>query len=148
MKKLFVFLTFMLAAGISTADAQSCGKSAAAGKSCCASRMAGVSAADKAAAADASIFKNVDANGVVFFTRKETDAAGNARFVSVRYDEATNAFVNVAPRSAQASMNKKVGSPAQQKACAGSAAGKACCRGGAQKQPARLPERKPAQAQK
>lgn len=126
MKKLFVFLAFLLAAGIATADAQSCSKSAAAGKSCCASKMAGVSAADKAAAADASIVKNVDANGVVSFTRKETDATGNARFVSVQYDEATNAFVNVAPKSAQDGMTKK--------ACAGSdAATKACCKGGAQK---------------
>ncbi|MFN4079727.1 MAG: hypothetical protein ACK4NS_02405 [Saprospiraceae bacterium] len=128
MKKLFVFLAFVLAVGISTADAQSCGQAAAAGKSCCASKkMADLSPADKAAASDPSIFKMVDNDGATFYTRKETDAAGNARFVSVQYDEATNAFVNVAPKSQKAEMTKKT-------ATGGAAApAKACCAGGAQK---------------
>lgn len=122
MKKLLFVFGFLFTMSLVAVNAQSC---ASAGKACCAGKVA------KAAAADPSIEKRVADNGVVSYVRKETDAQGAVKFVSVRYDEPTNAFVNEAPKSlsadAKEGMVKKEG-----KACAGGAAeGKACCKGGA-----------------
>ena len=126
MKKAIFFFafTFMLAM---TASAQSC---ASAGKSCCAGKIA------KAAAADPSIEKRQSDDGSVAYVRKEADAQGNVKFVSVQYDEAANAFVNAAPKvmtvDNKTEMTKKTTSCSntEAKACAGSAGqGKACCAG-------------------
>lgn len=123
MKKLFFVFGFLFALSLGAANAQC--SSASAGKACCAGKVA------KAASADPSIEKRVADNGTVSYVRKETDQQGSVKFVSVRFDEGTNTFVNEAPKSltadAKAGMVKKEG-----KACAGGAGeGKACCKGGA-----------------
>ncbi len=130
MKKALFFLAFFFALGMATANAQSCSASAAT-KSCCASKAA------KAASSDASIEKRQAEDGSISYVRKETDTQGNVKFVSVQYDEGSNTFVNVAPKSAtisaddKASMTKKAAacSASEKKACCagGAASGKACC---------------------
>ena len=130
MKKAIFFFAFFLAVGIVSANAQCQGSSASAGKSCCANKAA------KAASADASIEKRLGDDGAISYVRKEADAQGNVKFVSVQFDEASNTFVNAAPKSATAGaasegMVKKSCSASEAKACAGGAAkeGKACCAG-------------------
>ena len=127
MKKAIFFFAFFLAIGIVSADAQ-CSSAATAGKSCCANKAA------KAASADASIEKRLADDGTISYVRKVADAQGSVQFVSVQYDEAAAAFVNVAPKTATAGategMVKKSCSAGEKKACcAGGAAsaGKACC---------------------
>ncbi len=127
MKKGIFLLSFLFVLGIAAANAQSChGASASASKSCCMSK----SAAAKAAAADASIEKRMTEDGAVSYVRKESDAQGNVKFVSVQYDEATSTFVNVAPKGAvaegQTGMVKKSCSAEEMKACAGKSDMKAC----------------------
>jgi hypothetical protein len=130
MKKAIFCFAFLLSLGITAANAQSCSASAGATKSCCANKAA------KAASADATIEKRMADDGSVAYVRKEADAQGNVRFVSVQYDETTNVFVNVAPKTLNASdkavMVKKEAacSASEKKACAaGASAGKACCAG-------------------
>ncbi|MBP6810201.1 MAG: hypothetical protein KA138_01665 [Saprospiraceae bacterium] len=127
MKKAIFFFAFFLAIGIVSADAQ-CSSAATAGKSCCANKAA------KAASADASIEKRLADDGSISYVRKVADAQGSVQFVSVQYDEAAGAFVNVAPKTATAGategMVKKSCSAGEKKACCAggaSAAGKACC---------------------
>ncbi|MBK6994932.1 MAG: hypothetical protein IPH31_08385 [Lewinellaceae bacterium] len=127
MKKAIFFFAFFLAIGIVSADAQ-CSSAATAGKSCCANKAA------KAASADASIEKRIADDGSISYVRKVADAQGSVQFVSVQYDEAAGAFVNVAPKTATAGategMVKKSCSAGEKKACCAggaSAAGKACC---------------------
>lgn len=133
MKKAIFFFAFFLTVGIVSADAQC--SSASAGKSCCAGKAA------KAASSDASIEKRQAEDGSIAYVRKEADAQGSVKFVSVQYDEASNAFVNVAPKtvatgSTEGMVKKsctagemKACSSAEKKACAGGAAsgGKSCC---------------------
>lgn len=127
MKKVIFSLAFFFALGISFAQAQSCHSAAAAksctssagaGKSCCAGKMA------SAAAADPTIEKRVADNGAVSYVRKEADQQGNVRFVSVQFDEASNAFVNVAPKTMTA--EEKMGT-AKKEACMSGGEKKACC---------------------
>jgi len=130
MKKGIFLLSFLFVLGIAAANAQSCaGASASAPKSCCMSK----SAAAKAAAGDASIEKRMTEDGAVSYVRKESDAQGNVKFVSVQYDEATSTFVNVAPKGAvaegQTGMVKKSCSAEEMKACAGKSDMKACAGG-------------------
>jgi hypothetical protein len=135
MQKVIYCLAFFLALGISAANAQSCCASAAAkscsasastGKSCCMGKMAA------AAAADPTIEKRVANDGAVAYVRKEADQQGNVRFVSVQFDEASSAFVNVAPKTmsadAKAGVTKKEAcTSAEKKACCASKnAGKSC----------------------
>ncbi len=123
MKKGIFLLSFFFVLGIAAANAQSChGASASATKSCCASKAA------KAATSDASIEKRMTEDGAVSYVRKESDAQGNVKFVSVQYDEATSTFVNVAPKGAVAEggMVKKSCSAEEMKACAGKSDMKAC----------------------
>ena len=123
MKKAIFFFAFFLTVGLVSADAQC--SSASAGKACCAGKAA------KAASSDASIEKRQAEDGSISYVRKEADAQGSVKFVSVQYDEAANAFVNVAPKTAAAGttegMVKKACSAGEKKACAGSAGGKSCC---------------------
>lgn len=121
MKKLIFSFAFFFALGIVAANAQSChaGAGAGAGKSCCAGKMA------KAAAADPSIEMRKADDGSVSYVRKESDTQGNVKFVSVQYDEASNAFVNVAPKTVTA--DEKTGMT--KKACCAGKEGKACCAG-------------------
>lgn len=131
MNKVILAFAFFLAMGLSAASAQSCHAAASAsGKSCCSSKMA------SAMAADPTIEKRMADNGQVSYVRKESDAQGNVRFVSVQFDEATSKFVNVnaAPKAMtaedKAGCTKKQAAsctPAEKKACAGMAGGKACC---------------------
>jgi hypothetical protein len=131
MKKVLLFFVCCLAIGLTAANAQchAAASAAASGKSCCASKMT------SAAAKDATIEKRMDDNGTVSYVRREQDAStGNVRFVSVRFDEGTSTFVNVAPKSmtdeAKSGMVKKeCSSEASKKACSGEgmSQGKACC---------------------
>ena len=112
MKKLFLLFALLGAFSLSSSYAQSCsGAKKSAG--CCAMKAA------KAASADASIESRTSEDGTVSYVRKETDSEGNAKFVSVRYDEKEAKFVNVAPQG----MAKKE-CTAQKSSCA---AKKACC---------------------
>ena len=117
MKKGILFFSFFFVLGISATNAQSCHeKMASASKSCCMK-------ADKAAAADASIEKRMDDDGAVSYVRKESDTQGNVKFVSVQYDATADAFVNVAPKTVEASATSGM----TKKSCAGASASKACC---------------------
>lgn len=132
MKKGIFLLSFLFVLGIAAANAQSCHGSAStaaagASKSCC------ISKASKAAAADTNIEKRMADDGSVSYVRKESDSQGNVKFVSVQYDEASNTFVNVAPKSVTAEGNtgmvKKSCAMGSSKACCagGAKEGKACC---------------------
>lgn len=127
MKKGIFLLSFFFVLGIAAANAQSCHASAGASKSCCASKAA------KAAAADTNIEKRMADDGTVSYVRKESDTQGNVKFVSVQFDEAANAFVNVAPKSVTAEGNagmvKKSCAAGASKACCarGAKEGKSCC---------------------
>jgi hypothetical protein len=123
MKKVLFFFVCMFALGLTQASAQSCGAKTAGVKSCCAGKAA------KAAASDASIEKRANEDGSVAYVRKEADAQGNVRFVSVSFDEATSAFVNVAPAASAEKKSCASGAAAGGKACCASKAaeGKACC---------------------
>ncbi len=123
MKNAILMLAFFLAVGITTASAQSCHASATATKSCCTAK------ASTAAAADPTIEKRQAEDGTLSFVRKEADQQGNVRFVSVRFDEAQNAFVNAAPPAAAATEAAKVGMTKKEACAAGGK--KACCAGGA-----------------
>ncbi len=121
MKKVLLFLAFTFALGM-TAQAQ-CSGSAAAGapvRACCANKAA------KAATGDASIEKRMGDDGTVSYVRKETDGQGTVKFVSVRFDETANAFVNVAPPSAIPAAEKE---GFVKKSCSSTAAAKSCCAG-------------------
>jgi hypothetical protein len=126
MKKVLFIFGFLFSLSIAAVNAQSCHGSTAAtgeGKACCAGKVA------KAASADPSIEKRVSDTGEVAYVRKETDQQGSVKFVSVKFDEGTSTFVNVAPKTltadAKTGMVKKEG-----KACV-AGEGKACCKGGA-----------------
>lgn len=126
MKKAIFLFAILFGLGLTAANAQTChGSAAAAGKSCCASK------ASKAAAADATIEKRMADDGSVSYVRKQTDTQGNVQFVSVQFDEATNAFVNAAPKGAACTdgmVKKSACSSAEKKSC-GSGSGKSCCAG-------------------
>lgn len=131
MKKVLLLLSFVAIAGF-TAQAQ-CGSAASAGapKACCAGKIA------KAMSADPNIEKRMSDDGSVSYVRKETDSEGTVKFVSVRFDEPTASFVNVAPPSALGAgaadgfVKKSCGTSAESTGkgcCAGkAAAGKSCC---------------------
>ncbi|MBU6341883.1 MAG: hypothetical protein KGS48_10340 [Bacteroidetes bacterium] len=126
MQKVVLFFAFFLTIGIASVQAQACAGHAEAGKSCCASKIS------KAAAADPTIESRKSDDGSLAYVRKETDAQGNVKFVSVQFDEASNTFVNVAPKTVNASdkagMTKKACcASGDKKACAGEKGGKACC---------------------
>lgn len=130
MKKAIFFFAFFLTVGIVSVNAQCHSSAASASKSCCANKAA------KAASSDASIEKRLADDGSISYVRKEADAQGNVKFVSVQFDEASSTFVNAAPKSATAGtasqgMVKKSCSASEAKACSGGAAkeGKACCAG-------------------
>ncbi|MBK9339157.1 MAG: hypothetical protein IPM98_22540 [Lewinellaceae bacterium] len=128
MKKGIFLFSFLFVLGLAAANAQSCQGAASTSKSCCASKSA------KAATSDASIEKRMAEDGTVSYVRKESDTQGNVKFVSVQFDEATNTFVNVAPKGAvtetQSGMVKKSCSAEEMKACAGGSASAKACAGG------------------
>jgi hypothetical protein len=129
MQKVLFLLSFLFVVGAATANAQSCGgakTASAGGKSCCASKAA------SAAKSDATIESRVAEDGTVSYMRKEADQTGNVRLVSVQYDEASNAFVNVAPKGSTSTTTATDGMV--KKSCGTSATtatgGKACCSSG------------------
>jgi hypothetical protein len=122
MKKAIFLFSFLFAVGIAAAGAQSCGSHS--GGSCCSAKIS------KAAAADPTIEQRKADNGTISYVRKSTDAQGNAQFVSVKFDEMSNAFVNVAPKTISAS--DKAACTKKAACCEGGAKeGKACCAKGA-----------------
>jgi hypothetical protein len=122
MKKVLFFAAFFFALGLTAASAQCTGGAmVTAGKSCCASKAA------KAATTDATIEKRMADDGTVSYVRKEQTATGSVQFVSVRFDEATGAFVNVAPKTMNA--DAKAGMVKKTAACTTSEK-KACCASG------------------
>lgn len=127
MKKAIFFFAFTLVLGTFSANAQSCCAKAGANKTC-------ADKISKAAAADPSIEKRLADDGTVAYVRKAADAQGNVMFASVQFDEASNAFVNVAPKiqvADKTEMTKKSAacSATEKKACCagGAAQGKSCC---------------------
>jgi hypothetical protein len=127
MKKAIFLFAFTFVLGAFAANAQSCCSKAGANKAACGEKIS------KAAAADPSIEKRQSDDGSVAYVRKEADAQGNVKFASVQFDEASNAFVNVAPKvlvADKTEMTKKTTqcTTSEKKACAGGAGqGKACC---------------------
>lgn len=126
MKKVAFLLSFFFVLGMAAVNAQSC-CAGGAGKSCAAK-------VSKAASADPTIEKRQSDDGSVAYVRKEADAQGNVKFVSVQFDEASNAFVNVAPKMISADdkavTTKKAAacSASEMKSCSGEkSGGKACC---------------------
>lgn len=130
MKKAVFFFLFAFVLGMSAASAQC----HSAGKACCAKKTASVEKATKAAAADPSIESRKNADGSMAYVRKQSDQNGNVAFVSVQYDEASNTFVNAAPKMlttdktemTKESVNAAPGA-APHKACCAGEKGKSCC---------------------
>lgn len=92
------------------------------------------SAAAKLAASDPTIETITCPDGTVCYKRKVTDAStGQAAYVSLSYDAASNTFVNVAPSTMEgASCHGKATGTATSTAVKSSctpASGKACCAG-------------------
>ncbi len=121
-----MMMMFALVGGLAfVGQAQSC----CAGKKGTASTCVAPSeAATKAAAADPSIEKRVNAeNGMVCFVRKAVAADGSVAFTDVSFDAAAGKFVNTAPAAscAKPAANTAAASCAKPGAacCAGKAAG-------------------------
>ncbi len=98
MKKLFFFAAFLLAASLTTVNAQ-CSKTAGAKTACCAKTKA---ATATAMSADASIEKRVCAESgkVAYFRNSKCEVSGKLTSQEVKLDEATGTFVNVSPERA------------------------------------------------
>jgi hypothetical protein len=126
MKKVFFFLVFFAALCVTSANAQcSAGTASTAVKPCCMAKAA------KAATSDASIEMRKADDGTVSYVRKEADAAGTVKFVSVQFDEASSSFVNVAPKSMTAT--EKSGMTKKSCSAGASSEKKGCCAGGEKK---------------
>ena len=130
MKKLFFFAAFLLAASLTTVNAQ-CTKTAGAKTACCAKTKA---ATAKAMSADASIEKRVCAESgkVAYFRNSKCEVSGKMTSQEVKLDDATGTFVNVSPERAAlpaADGAKKSCTAAEKAACAKkcTAAEKAAC---------------------
>ena len=99
MKKLFFFAAFLLAASLTTVNAQCSSKTAGAKTACCAKTKA---ATAKAVSTDASIEKRVcaDSGAVSYFRNSTCSASGKMTSQEVKFDEKTATFVNVSPERA------------------------------------------------
>jgi hypothetical protein len=136
MKKFFFLFAFLGVFAL-TAEAQKkaccAAKGASADKvSCSSSAMVD---AEKAAAADASIVKQVSNTGEVSYTRKETcPVTGKVSYSAVEYCTKSAKFINVSPSEKAASCTKAASatkvSATQKKACCAQGANKACCKPG------------------
>lgn len=126
MKKLFFLFAFMgLFAFVGTAQKKACCAAKASEKT----SMTSVSPEDmdKAAAADASIVKQVSNTGDVTYTRKEVcPTTGKVSFTSVEYCTKAGKFVNVSPADAEKTSCTKGASATK----VSSKEKKACCAGG------------------
>lgn len=115
-------------------------------KACCAAKGASAdkvsctvsAAAEKAAAEDASIVKQVSNTGEVSYSRKDVcPTTGKVSFTSVEYCTKDGKFINVSP-SEKASCTKgasatKVSSTEKKACCAGGEKGGCCAKKGAEK---------------
>lgn len=116
-------------------------------KACCAGKKTAAKAEtctkadqatlEKAAAADASIVKQVADNGEVKYLRKEvSEKSGKVSYTEVEFCTKSKKFVNVSPSEGSAtSCTKdakatKVASKDGEKACCSGGEKKACCAGG------------------
>ena len=131
MKKLFFFAAFLVAASLTTVNAQSCVKAKTAGTSCCASTKAAMA---KAVSADASIEKRVCAvsGKEAYFRNTTCQTSGTVTSTEVKFDAKQGVFVNVSPTRASmpaAEGAKKACSSAEKASCAKkcTAAEKAAC---------------------
>ena len=129
MKKLFFFAAFLLAASLTTVNAQCSSKTAGAKTACCAKTKA---ATATAVSADASIEKRVcaESGAVSYFRNSTCGVSGKMTSQEVKLDATTGTFVNVSPERAAmpaAEGAKKAcasKSASCQKSCAGKAASK------------------------
>ncbi|MEO1257453.1 MAG: hypothetical protein AAFZ15_01605 [Bacteroidota bacterium] len=119
MKKLFFLFAFMgVFAFAATAQTKSCAKSKEACAKTCAASMA------KAAAADASIVKQVANTGEVNYVRKEVcPVTGKTTMTAVEYCTKRGKFVNVSPTENKTAKATKVSSASATKKAA-------CCKKG------------------
>ncbi len=139
MKHLFLLFSFILVASFSS-NAQ-CSKSASAGKACCASKKTATSdvksdtkVASFVMEADAAM---VAANGAItkrtceisgatsYYEKAVCSNSGKISWNEVQFDADKNSFTRVAAASMEKDAN---GNKVETKACAGSAAGKSCCK--------------------
>ena len=99
MKKLFYFAAFLIAASLTTVNAQSCAKKAGASSACCSKSKA---ATAKTVSTDTSIEKRVCAESgkVSFFRNSTCEISGKVTSQEVKLDKATGTFVNVSPERA------------------------------------------------
>ena len=137
MKKVLFLFTFMLCAGLVSAQSADAKKSCA--KKCaktCASKKASADSETKvasaeayaeiaaeAAASDESIERKVcDMSGKVSYYKKSTcEVSGATKMTEVQYDADSKAFVNVSPKDVMADKEAKVVKTSSEK--------KACCAG-------------------
>lgn len=124
MKKLFFFAAFLLAASLTTVNAQ-CSKTAGTKTACCAKTKA---ATAKAMSADANIEKRVCAESgkVAYFRNSKCETSGTVTSQEVKLDEKTGTFVNVSPeRAAQpAAAGEKKSCANKSKSCQKACTGK------------------------
>ena len=120
MKKLFFFAAFLIAASLTTVNAQSCSKTAGTKSACCAKTA---KATATAMSNDASIEKRVcaESGSVAYFRNEKCAVSGKVTSTEVKLDEKTGTFVNVSPERAA----MPVAEQGAKKAC--SAAEKAAC---------------------
>lgn len=130
MKKLFFLFAFLgLFAFAANAQKKACcaSKTAAAKVSCTTSADA-----DKAAAEDASIVKQVSNTGDVTYTRKSVcPTSGKVSYTDVEYCSKSGKFINVSPSEKAAACSKSASatkvSSTSKKACCAKGASKAGC---------------------
>ncbi len=124
MKRITLFFAVLVGLGLTSAQAQTCTKSASA----CSKKSASVATADKThcagsteaamklASLDESIeTRTCDKSGTVSYVRKETNPEGAVIFTSVEYNSELGKFVNM--------------SPTDGKACCKGAKATSCCAG-------------------
>jgi len=120
MKKLFFFAAFLVAASLTSVNAQCASKTAGTKTACCAKTKA---ATAKAVSADSSIEKRVcaDSGKVSYFRNAKCAVSGEMTSKEVKFDEKTATFVNVSPVKASmpaAEGAKKSCTAAQKASCA------------------------------
>ena len=135
MKKLFFLFAFMglFTIGASAQKKACCAAKAAGEKTSCSS--ASMTDADKTAATDASIVKQVSNTGEVSYARKEVcPTTGKVSLTSVEYCTKSAKFINMSPSDAKASCTKSASatkvSSTEKKACCAGGEKAACCKKG------------------
>lgn len=122
-----------LFAFVGSAQKACCSKSASAEKTSCMNNAS--AAAEKAAAEDASIVKQVSNTGEVTYTRKEVcPTTGKVSFTNVEYCTKAGKFINVSPSEhgacAKDAKASKVSSSEKKACCAGGEKAGCCAKKG------------------